>query len=408
MRKPRTGAKARTLIVVLALAPAIAALAIVAIRYGRQLADSQSRSLGLAALGFGGVYLVLGAIALQRRAPVPKIALAGWSAAIAFVLVFVVQATLQSFKVDSRVHADSLRGMDWVPEYFRQFKESEESHWQPYVHWRRAPYEGEQIHVDRFGRRRTWTAQGLGNDAPRIFMFGGSTLWGTGAPDDDTIPSYVARRLASEGTPAHVENYGESGYVSTQGLIRLMLELRRQNVPDVVVFYDGVNEVGAALESAQPGLPYSESNRRADYLMGRGGKPPTPPVLNPAELAQQVAEYYRGNLRVLAGLGKEYGFEVICFWQPLPYIDKPLTDYESKASKVGDARRKLVDLVYDAIAQEKFPVEFHDLRSIFATETEPRYLDWCHLSPQGNAEIAQAMLSSIRAALQRHRASPPR
>jgi len=408
MKQPRTGAGIRTLIVVVALAPAIAALATVAVRYGRQLADNESGSLGIAALGFGALYLIAAVIALSRGAPMSKIALAGWSAAITFVLIFAVRATLNAIEVDDRVHADSLQGMDWVPDYFREFNATSKSHWQPYVHWRRVPHEGKYIHVDDRGRRRTWTAPGLGEDAPRIFFFGGSTMWGAGSRDDETIPSHVARSLADEGIGVRVENYGEFGFVSTQGLIRLMLELRSGNVPDVVVFYDGANEVGSASQSSQPGIPLNENRRRNDYLMGQGAKPPPPPALDPTELARQVAALYRGNLKVLSGLGKEYGFEVVCFWQPLPYMEKPLTAFESAASRISSKRAELVELVSAAIAKEELPPYFHDLRSVFAAQTAPRFLDWCHLSPQGNADVVQAMLPSIRAALQRRGASPPK
>ena len=153
----------------------------------------------------------------------------------------------------------------------------------------------------------------------------------------------------------------------------------------------------------------NEWRRREDYLKGRGAKPPPPPVLDPPEMARRIVDLYLGNLRVLQGLSVEYQFELICFWQPLPYIDKPLTAYErSASSEISAARVRLIRLTYDRIATQPVPKFFHDLRSTFASQPEPRYLDSCHLAPQGNEEVAQAMLPLVRAALQRRPAPPPK
>lgn len=47
-------------------------------------------------------------------------------------------------------------------------------------------------------------------------------------------------------------NYGENAYVSTQGLIHLILLLESGDVPDMVIFYDGVNDILAASQSWMP------------------------------------------------------------------------------------------------------------------------------------------------------------
>ena len=393
-------ARRRTLLFAFAIAPPVCALALVGARYGRQLADNESGALGVAALGFGALYLVAFVVALQRRAALSKIALAGWSATIVFCLLTTARMLYKQHKIDTRIYADTYGNASWVPDYYRDFRASSKSYWSPYVQWKRIPFESEYINVDARGRRRTWTAPGTPESAPRIFMFGGSTMWGSGAPDDDTIPSFVARGLAQEGQLARVENLGEFGYVSTQGLIRLLLCLRAGEVPDVVVFYDGANEIGAASQSGRAGVPLNERRREHDYLMGRGARPPTPPTLEPEELAREVVAAYAGNLEVLTALRDRYGFKLLCFWQPLPYVEKPLTDYEREATaEISPARLDLVRLVYAEVRSWTAPPFFHDLRSVFATQAEPRYVDWCHLGPRGNEEVAAAMLPHVRAAL---------
>jgi lysophospholipase L1-like esterase len=76
----------------------------------------------------------------------------------------------------------------------------------------------------------------------RILVFGGSTIQAAEVPDAYTIPSFLQRALneACDAAPA-VYNYGVSGMTAAQQLARL--EDAGVQRDDVVVFYDGVNEI---------------------------------------------------------------------------------------------------------------------------------------------------------------------
>src|SRR5262249_16388989 len=103
----------------------------------------------------------------------------------------------------------------------------------------------------RDGIRLTPGAE-CGANSYKVFTFGGSTMWGTGSPDWGTIPAYLrAHFAASRHGPDCVVNFGESAWVSTQGLIQLMLELQSGNVPALVIFYEGANDVYAAYQSGR-------------------------------------------------------------------------------------------------------------------------------------------------------------
>ena len=131
--------------------------------------------------------------------------------------------------------------------------------WHPYVYWRRPAYDTPTVHVSKEGIRRT--VQPYGPDAKtRIFLFGGSTMWGTGVRDEHTIASLFAQRLAQLGwSDFHVVNYGESAYVATQSLLTLLLELRAGNIPDIVVFYEGINEVASSHVMQRAGITQHET-----------------------------------------------------------------------------------------------------------------------------------------------------
>jgi len=386
--------------VALIAAPGLAALAFVAIHHYGHL--SGRGAVGLVLLGFAAIYYWACIAVARRSASLPKVALAGWAAALTIACVFAGRAAYKALKVDSRTRADALHGLDWPEQYFREGRGTSRTYWQPYVYWRRIVSETKYINVDERGIRRSWSAPDAGTDAPRIFFFGGSTMWGTGAPDEGTIPSLVAKTLADGRAPVRVVNFGELGYVSTQGLIRLLLELRRGNVPDLVVTYDGVNDTYAAFQTRQPGIPQNESRRRQDYMRGWGGSPPPPREWEREELADAVAALYRENVRVLAALAKEYGFELVSFWQPSPYVGKPLTEYEQEVADArGQPMAEFVRLGYAAVAKLKFPPCFHDISGVFDSQKAPRYIDWCHIAPQGNAEVVTAMMPHLLAALDR-------
>lgn len=90
-------------------------------------------------------------------------------------------------------------------------------------------------------------------------------MWGSGARDSFTIPSLLSQILSEHGISIHVVNYGESGFVSTQEVIALMLQLKKGNIPDVVMFYDGVNDTFSAFQHGIAGIPQNEFNRFREF-----------------------------------------------------------------------------------------------------------------------------------------------
>jgi len=418
----------------LCLAPGIALLAAVVVLHpaGQQVRGGTT-ALWIAQ-SFGALYLASAALLLSRQRPLAKLALTGWSTLVASSLAYAVytnsdaerlsspetaspgaardpasknaKPTQRTPKPDWRTEADGHDDAGWAEAYYRELRAANRAHWQPYVYWRRAPYRGRFITVEDDGRRSTFEPETLQSDAPRIWVFGGSTVWGTGAADDETIPSQLARQLHEAGQPARVVNFGETGYVNTQGLLRLWLELRRGNVPDVAVFYDGANDIASATQRGEAGVPMNESRRIADFLLGEGAPAPKPPEAPLPELANSAVDVYRANLRLLTVMASEYGFELCCFWQPVSFVHKPLTEFEQRASaRVLDkpAFRQLADVVrlsYGAVASSEMPECFADLSTVFEHTTAPRYVDWCHMVAAGNADIAAAMLPHIVDALQ--------
>jgi len=341
---------------------------------------------------------------------------------------------------DWRAGADAYPERSWVAKYYQEFRASDGVVWRPYVYWRRRPYQGRYINVDRNGLRRTTAPTTPGQASARtirIFMFGGSALWGTGARDDFTIPSILARELARNGLQAEVTNFGESGYVSTQEVIALMLRLQKGDYPDLVIFYDGVNDTFSAYQQHVAGLPQNEFNRVTEFhlstdpdrlramalndaaarletvrllggLLGQTlrttGSGPSPEVLNDLSLdnppgAAGVAAAYFGNRELLQSLSSHFHFKCLLYWQPTIFQKTSLTRYEQMERGKARAFEQFFRKAYATVRQDSSGRRpdgaFRDLSLVFADVRQPMFVDWVHLGESGNEAIAKIMATDV-------------
>lgn len=329
---------------------------------------------------------------------------------------------------DPRVAADGYATADWTRAYYREFSKSGGAEWHSFVYWRRKPYTGVFINVDERGIRRTWADAKLPARHPRVFVFGGSTVWGTGARDDYTVPSWLAQALSRDELPVDVVNYGESGYVTRQAAEMLITELLAGRRPDVVVFTSGVEDTFAALQSGQVGLPQNEDNRRAEFnamqpeslaqqgrllvsglevlgarLRARFVRQPTAQTNQLSQtLAAEVVANYCATAAFIAALGDRYGFRSVFFWQPILFLKSQQTAYERAAERqYGYAAAFFAD-VYKVHAQQDCPgVTVHDVGPAIYAEAGPMFIDAFHLTEEGNRRIALAMLPAVSEALRR-------
>ncbi len=352
--------------------------------------------------------------------------------------------------LDGRSLSDVYADVSWTQEYFRELEESAATRWTSYVYWRRQPYEGRHINVNAEGIRRTWNAEGIrrtwnadvragSEQVPvKIFTFGGSAMWGVGARDDFTIASCLARDLESRGIRCQVTNFGESGYVTTQEVVALMQQLRNGNVPDLVIFYDGVNDIYSAYQQQEAGLPQNEFHRAQEFNLSQsrsyaslrmlcirrsigtlamvrfsrnilrrvgieihpdsaatyGSGPAASPVDREA-LFQEVLAVYKENMKMVRALGKAYGFDALFYWQPTVFDKSYPTACEQKVQNdIIDLQpycQKMCQLVQQNPFSEMQGIVFRDMSDVFSSVQQPIFIDWCHISEWGNEQVAGRM-----------------
>jgi len=346
--------------------------------------------------------------------------------------------------VDYRLTSDCFAQSPWIRDYFREDHEAAVLKWHSYVYWRLKPYHGQYVNVDANGIRRTLPpAEGTPADsAADIFMFGGSTMWGNGARDDHTIASALAKMLREKGVTCNVTNFGESGYVSMQELVMLELQLRRGNVPDLVVFYDGFNDAYSAWQQGVAGNPQNEQSRALEFNMSnpkrraerttkllreyaaslalrrfavtivakvgpkRAERTPAVPAASLAandSLAQSVVDTYLGHIELVRALADRYGFQCLFFWQPNLFEKRHLTPSEQSQANYmkseGEFLRRTYEVVRLSGLEEKSGNRFHNMSTMFSDVQAPVYFDLCHMGETGYEAVAAGMVDDVMKAL---------
>jgi lysophospholipase L1-like esterase len=341
---------------------------------------------------------------------------------------------------DRRCAADAYGEAEWVHDYWKEHV-AVDVRWEPYVYWRRTEFTGDHVNVTSNGIRRTWNEFPQHDNALNILVFGGSAVWGTGARDNHTIPSLISRQLSESGIHAHVTNLGETGYVSTQEVILLIRLLQHGARPNVVVFYDGVNDTFSAYQQGIAGLPQNEPNREAEFdllnqldrlapkvifsrfnrlalmrfvnsirrrLPGKASRP-QPPRVNTSptysrgsELEQSVVDIYLSNVNIVQSLSKVYAFDALFYWQPTVFAKAELSTYEEDVQAARLELKPFFASVHSVVQSSASKVEhFHDLSTLFADRLPPTYVDWCHLGEQGNQVVAERVTKDILTVLER-------
>ncbi len=339
---------------------------------------------------------------------------------------------------DPRIVRDGYGGAPWVASYFREQKEMD-TRWEPYVYFREMPYQGQTIQIDRRGLRRTWNAPMSSASSERrgqVFVFGGSTIWGIGARDEFTIPSLLSKRLAERGFHVEVTNYGEIGYVNTQEVLALWLALRNGARPDLVLFYDGVNEVLSASQNGVAGLPLNEVNRVDDFanrqspgrLVGSAiqivlkdsasfrlassivkrlnGRTPSRPAEKPFqdrprsddELAVEILRTFAWNRAFVEELGRRYGFDTLYYWQPVLFTKSRRNAFEAQERLKYEALEPLFLKAYQRVPTLNWSFErehFRDLSGVYDNSSRLDYIDFCHTTETANRVVADLLAEDV-------------
>lgn len=295
-----------------------------------------------------------------------------------------------------------------------------------FVGWRREPFAGNVKNVVApYGVRQSISSGPDGS----IWFFGGSTMWGTGAVDDETIPSWYAKQSGKS-----VFNLGESAWVSRQSLNQLLNLLADGLRPERVVFYDGVNDilhgcrvelknVPAHLQEAEISLrlkqsplessivavarpfwdffvaPYKAIGGKLGFSISKHQNYGGMDCSANSSKAQQVANHLVSNWYFAYLAAKAHGADFLAVLQPQAFVSSIKKDYLHESDLY---MRSEYETVYPLIMQKMKEACATNpdfcLRLVDGTKwldgVRPVYIDFCHITGYGNSIIANKMLVS--------------
>ena len=311
--------------------------------------------------------------------------------------------------------------------HFREF-EALDTEYQSFIEWSRLPFSGQTVTINESGDRVHANAPSMLGIPAEVYFFGGSTMWGTGVLDSQTIPAYF-----QEISQLPSKNKGETAFVSRQALNQFINVLATtESSIDTVVFYDGVNDVqygcradldtfdhartprfrnAIATYGKDANADHEESDGFLDYLdtvflqgtrrfaIGVGD------LLNPnreagrvdrtmicddsPERAAQVAKHLFLNWEIAYQTAQTQGINLIAVLQPVSYLDDSPIDHLELDEELGKQFAAVYPLVQEMMKTSgyKWMLDYSD---IFPPD-EYVYIDFCHLSENGNHYVAERL-----------------
>tara|TARA_B100000029_G_scaffold505659_1_gene586713 strand:- start:233 stop:1768 length:1536 start_codon:yes stop_codon:yes gene_type:complete len=226
--------------------------------------------------------------------------------------------------------------------------------------------DNESISINNLGFRGDDFIPEKPDSVYRIFMLGGSTMFGHGATSDyTTIPGYAQEFFKEEFKENDIEiiNAGIQGANSFDEVSLIEGKLLDYS-PDMIVIYDGWNDL--------------RERHSSDVI--------------------------HGNWETVCNLGKQNSFKTIISLQPISgFGNKSLTEQELENVVIGTDYfdNKLLESLdkYEKYAMNLESLEqcdkTLDLRNVFDNESSPIYWDQGHVSDRGNYLVAQELKKGI-------------
>ncbi len=314
--------------------------------------------------------------------------------------------------------------VQWANQYFED-QTSLSIGYADFAVWEFDSLETPTINIDDDGHRYTVIPEGAQDS--ELWMFGGSTMYGTGSDDAHTLPSLLAEKLGVKAV-----NNGGAGYIARQSISRLLGEYKTRSEKDdgnrTIIFLDGINDVftkcrveNVDLVTARQGSirqSLDDSSRNdevtfkvllepAELLLDRIMLRVKPdPSLSPEDLlvcdddasrAEQVARTLVADWKAAQSIAEGYGDSFVAVLQPVLYLSDTRADHLFSEPSPFDAelteQYKLVYPLVRSIARAS-GVWFEDLTDVFDRD-EYIYIDPYHVSPNGNEYMARELAALL-------------
>lgn len=265
-----------------------------------------------------------------------------------------------------------------------------------------------------------------------IHVFGGSTVFGTAASDDQTIPSYIQLKLGSTNSNYKVVNNGIPSANVKQQLARLeKINIKKD---DIVIFYDGGNDVWQSNIYQKPDESILDFNKNhkldlflykvtyklneysstykliSKYVLSDDDcKLSSEEAARNAILTKRGMSQYFDNIRKAKVNVESKGATFYHFFQPLLFsrsdelsnYEKGLIPYIFNRDKCNNFE-KIITISYGEYRREYLKLLNQINGSDLSFELNPIlydrefFIDWIHVTAPGNEIIANKILKKLK------------
>jgi hypothetical protein len=296
-----------------------------------------------------------------------------------------------------------------------------------YTHFKERPYTGKYVNVDCHGFRKSKNQAPWPPDREKffvIFIFGGSTAFGYGVSDDQTIASHFQECFPTRGSKkaAAVYNFGRGHYYSTQERILFEQLVATHHLPDIALFIDGLNEffyygnegtaISASFEKYLAGDIYGlwlkDLKKRSPVIQTfRDIRKTVKDKLlkatpdkqkeryrehDPVKLARCI-ERFTVNKKMIEAVASFFNTKSIFVWQPVPTYQYNLELHPFAKADFGRHGYSAFGypLMFEYIQTHPLGENFLWCAHIQEGAVEPLYVDIAHYSPMMSKMVARTI-----------------
>jgi lysophospholipase L1-like esterase len=262
------------------------------------------------------------------------------------------------------------------------------------------------------GHRLSWTPPACSCKRLNVWVYGGSTTFGLDQRDEGTISSWLAKTAYADGVTVDVSNRGMPGHVHWQEAELFANDLTQEAKPDLVIFYDGVNDAAAGYAYSDKGyfdlrtpvdsttIDVWNSTKRSDPPVPSG--PPGSRMIGPdkspgdADIAGYTMRQYNWAREVSGMIAEQAGIPIVYVWQPSRYTRPIVLSEPHFDTDAENATRLQQQMVNDLL-----PSDVIDLTDALDDNTDAIYTDDVHHNEQGSQIIAEKLYAKIAPELKR-------
>jgi hypothetical protein len=288
--------------------------------------------------------------------------------------------------------------------------------YQPFYEFKERAYRGRFVNVSEEGFRRV-RDQGPWPPSPddlNVFVFGGSTTFGYGIADDETLASFLQEELKRRRRrPVRVYNFGCAYHYSSQERARFQQLLIEGFVPHLAVFVDGLNDFHAREE--WPTYTRDLHQYMEDVIAQRRGLPPRLISLDrlaaarrqsgrllevtaaDEPLADRLIARYLDNKKMIEAVAAAYGVRPVFVWQPISVYGFDWKRHHNPDSRPQLLPRMGTERMAARLATHPLGPEFIWAADIQAQVPDPLYVDGIHYAPNLCRAVAQLVAREMEA-----------